>query len=99
LAQDAKDDLAASGQEFAIKVCGNCHMVEKGQTPILKKSAPSFDSIVRSREIDEAWLRRFLATPHGKLGSARKMPNPQLADFEIDKIIAYFGRRKVRKAP
>jgi hypothetical protein len=27
--------------------------------------------------------------PHGNLGTSAKMPNPQLADFQIDKVVAY----------
>jgi len=99
LAQEAKEDLAASGRDFAIKVCGNCHTVEKGQAPILKPPAPSFASIVARREFDEAWLRAFLSSPHGNLGRSGKMPNPQLAEFQIDKIVAYFQQLKARPKP
>jgi mono/diheme cytochrome c family protein len=96
LAEDAQKDPAASGHDFAVKVCGNCHGVDKGQTPILKPPAPSFASLLGRREIDEAWLRRFLATPHGNLGRSRKMPNPMLAEFQIDEIIAYFNELRAK---
>ena len=92
-AQEKPADPAA-GREFALKVCGNCHVVEKGQAPILRPPAPSFSSIVARRDFDEAQLRRFLSTPHGNLGRARKMPNPELADFEIDKVAAYLAQLK-----
>lgn len=93
-AQEKPTDLAATGRDFALKVCGNCHVVEKGQTPILKPPAPSFSSIVERRSFDAAQLRQFLSTPHGNLGPARKMPNPELADFEIDKVAAYLAQLK-----
>ena len=40
-------------------------------------------------DISETSLRKLLSTPHGNLGRAKKMPNPQLADFQIDKVVAY----------
>jgi mono/diheme cytochrome c family protein len=92
LAEEPPKDLAAAGHEFALKVCANCHVVEKGQkaAPLLKPPAPSFTSIVARREVNEPWLRAFLSKPHGNMGRAQKMPNPQLVDFQIDKIVAYF---------
>jgi len=94
-AQDSQAELAASGRDFALKVCGNCHVVEKGQTaPILKPPAPSFASIVKRRGVNEPWLRQFLSSHLENLGRAEKMPNPQLADFEIDKIVAYILQMK-----
>ena len=93
-AQEEPADPAAEGRDFALKVCGNCHIVEKGRAPILRPPAPSFSSIVERRDFDEAKLRRLLSTPHGNLGRAREMPNPELADFEIDKVAAYFAQLK-----
>jgi len=95
LAEGPQKDLAAAGREFALQVCGNCHLVEKGQpAPLLKPPAPSFGSVLARREVDEAWLRTFLSKPHGNLGPAKKMPNPLLADFEIDKLAAYLEQMK-----
>jgi mono/diheme cytochrome c family protein len=97
LAEEPPKDLAAAGHDFALQVCGNCHVVEQGQpAPLLKPPASSFSSIVAKREVDEAWLRAFLSKPHGNMGRAQKMPNPQLADFQIDKIVAYFQRLRER---
>ncbi|HXY59122.1 MAG TPA: c-type cytochrome [Methylocystis sp.] len=93
-AREKPEDLAAAGRDFALKVCGNCHVVEKGQTPILRPPAPSFSSIVKRQDFSEAWLRQFLSAPHGNLGGAGKMPNPRLADFEIDKVAAYLAELK-----
>ena len=98
LAEEPQKDLAAAGHEFALEVCGNCHIVEKGQqpAPVLRPPAASFSSLVARHEVNEAWLRVFLSKPHGNMGRAQKMPNPQLADFQIDKIVAYFQRRRER---
>jgi mono/diheme cytochrome c family protein len=97
LAAARQKDPAAAGRDFALHVCGNCHVVEKGRIePLLKDPAPSFSSIVARREVDEAWLRAFLSKPHANLGRAQKMPNPRLADFEIDEIVVYFQQLKRR---
>lgn len=97
-AEEPRKDLAAAGRDFALQVCGNCHVVEKGRfEPLLKPPAASFSSLVARRHVDEAWLRAFLSKPHGDLGRAQQMPNPQLADFQIDKIVAYFHQLKTQK--
>ncbi len=90
-AQEGQNDLAASGHDFALKVCAACHVVATDQMspPILKPPAPSFLALVRHGDISETSLRKLLSTPHGNLGRAKKMPNPQLADFQIDKVVAY----------
>lgn len=82
---DAADARVAAGHKFALQVCAACHVVAGDQTtrPILKPPAPSFSRIVRRPSVTEAFLRGFLRTPHGK------MPNPELADFEIDEVVAY----------
>jgi mono/diheme cytochrome c family protein len=90
-AQESESELVASGHDFALKVCAACHLVAKDQIspPILKPPAPSFSAILRRGDVSEASLRKMLSTPHGNLGRGAKMPNPQLADFQIDKIVAY----------
>lgn len=82
---DAADARVAAGHKFALQVCAACHVVAKDQTtrPILKPPAPSFSVIARRPSVTEAFLRGFLRTPHGK------MPNPELADFQIDEVVAY----------
>jgi mono/diheme cytochrome c family protein len=87
------DDLAPAGRAFALQVCAACHVVAKDQqsAPILKPPAPSFAAIVRRPKTTEAFLRAFLGAPHGK------MPNPQLADFQIDEVVAYMLSLKQRR--
>jgi mono/diheme cytochrome c family protein len=91
-AQESQSELVASGHDFALKVCAACHVVAADQTspPILKPPAPSFLALVRHGDLSEASLRKLLSTPHGNLGRGAKMPNPQLADFQINKVVAYF---------
>lgn len=84
-ASPAVDTLVSAGHEFALKVCAACHIVAKDQAakPILKPAAPNFFIIARREKTTDANLRRFLSAPHGK------MPNPELADFQIDEVVAY----------
>ncbi len=91
LGQEGQSDLVASGHDFALKVCAACHVVATDQIspPILKPPAPSFLALVRHGDVSEASLRKLLSTPHGNLGRSAKMPNPRLADFQIDKVVAY----------
>ncbi|QGM44444.1 hypothetical protein [Methylocystis heyeri] len=96
-AQERTEELAASGRKLALSVCGNCHVVEKGQKPpILKPPAPAFASLVARGGFDEQKLRNFLSSPHANYGRWRKMPNPRLADFEVDEIVVYFNEMKAR---
>jgi mono/diheme cytochrome c family protein len=89
--EEATSELVIAGHDFALKICANCHVVAKDQdsVPILKPPAPSFTAIVARPEATEASLRSFLSNPHGKLRQNSKMPNFQLADFQIDQIVAY----------
>ncbi|KAF2989551.1 Cytochrome c-552 [Methylocystis sp. MJC1] len=81
----AADARVAAGHKFALQVCAACHVVARDQTkrPILKPPAPRFLVLARRSSVTEAFLRGFLRTPHGK------MPNPELADFQIDEVVAY----------
>ena len=91
-AQENKDGLVSAGHDFALKVCANCHVVAKDQKapPLLRPPAPPFKEIVQRGDITETSLRNLLASPHGDIGRKGKMPNPQLADYQIDRILAYF---------
>ncbi len=95
-AQEAKRDAVAAGHEFAVKVCAACHVVAKDQQspPILKPPAPSFLKIVKSPRFSEQSLRQLLSSPHGNLGKNAKMPNPQLAEYQIDEVAAYLRELK-----
>lgn len=77
--------LVTSGHAFALQVCSACHRVARDQSskPILKPPAPSFPAIAQRPTTTEPFLRQFLSTPHGK------MPNPELANFQIDEVVAY----------
>lgn len=85
--------LVAAGHDFALQACAACHVAAKDQAskPILKPPAPSFLSIAGRQTTTEVSLRQFLSKPHGK------MPNPELANFEIDEVVAYLLSLKPKR--
>lgn len=90
-AAEPTHDLVADGRAFAGKVCWTCHIVAKDQTekPILTHPAPSFEQIAQRPGLSAASLRSFLATHNETMGSAGRMPNPRLVDYQIDEVAAY----------
>lgn len=97
-ADTAPKDQVAAGHAFALAVCAACHVVGKDQTeaPILRPPAPSFESIAQGSALSEAGLHHFL-TLHGQMiGRSGHMPNPQLADYQIDEVIAYILSLKAK---
>jgi mono/diheme cytochrome c family protein len=98
-AQEVKANPIAAGHDFALKVCAACHVVASDQQsqPILKPPAPPFSMIVKNANISEPSLRKLLQSPHGNVGRKGKMPNPQLADYQIDEVVAYLLDLKHRQ--
>jgi mono/diheme cytochrome c family protein len=90
-AAEGQGDKVVAGHDFALQVCAACHVVATDQktAPILKPPAPRFAAIVRWPRVTEQFLREYLSSPHGNLGKSRKMPNPQLVDYQIDEVVAY----------
>jgi mono/diheme cytochrome c family protein len=88
--------LVESGHAFALKVCWACHVVatDQTETPILTHPAPSFLSIAQKPDLTAAALRQFLGSHSQLLGSKNGMPNPQLADYQIDEVVAYIESLK-----
>jgi mono/diheme cytochrome c family protein len=97
--QEAKRDPVTAGHDFALKVCAACHVVANDQQspPMLKPPAPSFSKIVKNPGFSEQSLRQLLSSPHGNLGKNGKMPNPQLAEYQIDEVVAYLLELKRRR--
>jgi len=84
-------DSVQAGHKLAILVCGNCHVAAPDQpnNPILRPPAASFESIVRRKSVDAAWLGNFLKTTHRGLDQPNGMPNPELLDFQIKQVTDY----------
>ena len=96
LADEASPQLIAKGGAFAQNVCSACHVVtgEADESPVLRQPGPSFSAIAKRPEFSTAWLRGFLKSNHSQLGPREAMPNPKLADYQIDELVAYFSSLK-----
>jgi mono/diheme cytochrome c family protein len=81
----------AAGRKLALDVCAACHVVASDQprAPLLKPPAPSFADIVERQNATQAWLRDFLARPHGESRRMSAMPPFLLPSSEVDAVVAY----------
>jgi mono/diheme cytochrome c family protein len=88
-----------AGRKFAGRVCGACHVVtqQRDQLPVLAQPGPSFAVLARRPLLTEQSLREFLGSNHRDLGPAQAMPNPRLADYQIDEIVAFMMSLKAGK--
>jgi mono/diheme cytochrome c family protein len=91
-AQVVSDDQATAGRKLAERVCSACHVVtgQGGEAPLLTSPGPSFAVLARRPAWTEQSLREFLGQSQHYLGPVGAMPNPRLADYQIDEIVAYF---------
>ena len=86
----AQSDLVSRGRDFAELVCSACHVVsEDRQTPILRDPGPPFVQIARRASTTNGGLRTYLDTKHPDMGPSGRMPNPRLADYQIDEVVDY----------
>jgi len=87
----SREELVSQGRKFAVLVCAACHVVATDQRspPILRTPGPTFDAIANKPETTETSLRTFLLTTHGKVINPPGMPNPELADYQMNEVIAY----------
>lgn len=91
LAEDPSDDKVAAGRRFAEMVCGACHAVtpQGHDIPILSPPASNFTTLARRPDLTDRSLREFLNSNHRNIGRAEAMPNPRLADYQIEEVVAY----------
>jgi mono/diheme cytochrome c family protein len=97
-AQPSADRIAA-GRDLARRVCGSCHVVmqQRDELPVLVPPGPSFAVLAQRPLLTEAWLREFLGSNHRSMGPHEAMPNPRLADYQIDAIVAFMMSLKAGK--
>jgi mono/diheme cytochrome c family protein len=98
----ADADNVQQGHRLANLICSNCHIAAPDQpfAPILRPPAPSFESIAQRRTTSAVFIRSFLATTHRDISNPEGMPNPQLLDFQIEQVTAYFmSLRRPAAAP
>jgi mono/diheme cytochrome c family protein len=99
-AQEASvTDDVQQGHQLAVLVCSNCHIAAHDQpfVPILRPSAPSFESVAQRNNTSADSLRTFLTTTHRDIKNPEGMSNPQLLDFQIKQVAAYI--LSLRKHP
>ena len=92
-------DQVAAGRKFASRVCGACHVVtqQRDELPVLAPPGPSFAVLAQRPHLTEAALREFLGSNHRSMGPHEAMPNPRLADYQIDEIVAFMMSLKAGK--
>jgi mono/diheme cytochrome c family protein len=85
-------DDVQKGHLLASTICAVCHVAAPDQPhqPIMTPPAPSFASIVRQKTFDAESLTRFMKTTHRGLDNPLGMPKPELMDYQIKEIVAYF---------
>jgi cytochrome c2 len=82
--------VSGMGHDLAVHLCTSCHLVEPGQAnPGDHVGGPSFQSVADRPNVTEKSLRRHLRTTHSNAMIPLAMPNPQLTEDELVKIIAY----------
>ncbi len=86
-------DQIAEGRALARSECGACHVVTENANEVsaLRFPAPSFPSLARRAGLTDESLRQFLLSNHRNLGHDQAMPNPRLAGYQIEEIIAFFS--------
>ncbi len=90
-------DRVAAGRDFAQRVCGACHVVTPQGEPVLSPPASSFAVLAGRPSLTEQSLRQFLASNHSTVGPHEAMPNPRLADYQVDEIVAFMMSLKAAK--
>lgn len=80
-AQEAGDPR--SGHSVALRTCGGCHAVEKGQSRSADPRAPPFDAIAGVPGMTAAALSSSLHTSH------RAMPDLILPAEDLRDVVAY----------
>ena len=84
----SREELVSQGRKFAVLVCA-AFATDQRSPPILRTPGPTFDAIANKPETTETSLRTFLLTTHGKEINPPGMPNPELADYQMNEVIAY----------
>ena len=85
-------DQVAEGRALANSICINCHVVSDAanEKPAMRIPAPSFLDIATRPGFSPDSIRDILTSGHRYLGPNQGMPNPRLASYQIEEIIAVF---------
>jgi len=78
------------GHDLAQRLCTGCHLIEPGAVnPPDHVGGPAFQWVADQHKVTEGSLRRHLRTTHTNAMIPLAMPNPQLSEDELIKIIGY----------
>lgn len=85
-------DQVAEGRALAHSICGNCHVVSTNpnEKPDARFPTPSFPELANRASFSADHVRELLMSGHRRLGPNQTMPNPRLAAYQIEEIVAYF---------
>jgi hypothetical protein len=78
------------GHDLAQRLCTSCHLIEPGAVDSPDHvGGPAFQTVANQPKTTERSLRRHLRTTHTNAMIPLAMPNPQLSEDELIKIISY----------
>lgn len=78
------------GHELAKHYCTGCHLVDPGQSnPPGHVGGPAFQTVADQTGTTKESLRKHLQTTRSNPIIPLKMPNPDLTDDELVKIVSY----------
>jgi hypothetical protein len=78
------------GHDLAQAKCSTCHLIEPGQkNPPDHVGGPAFQTVADRPDVTAATLRQHLQTTHASKIIPLSMPNPNLSQDELNKIIDY----------
>jgi mono/diheme cytochrome c family protein len=94
----ATDRVAAAlGHDLAQQFCTTCHLIEAGQkNPPGHVGGPSFQTVADRPDTTRESLRHHLTMTHTNAMIPLQMPNPQLSEDELVKIISYLMSLKTQ---
>ena len=87
---DTHKVASGMGRELAAHLCSACHLTEPGKSnPPDHVGGPAFQTVADRPDVTAKTLRTHLRQTHTNAMIPLAMPNPQLTEDELVKIIAY----------
>ena len=87
---DTNTVASGMGRELAAHLCSACHLTEPGKSnPPDHVGGPAFQTVADRPDVTAKTLRTHLRQTHTNAMIPLAMPNPQLTEDELVKIIAY----------
>jgi mono/diheme cytochrome c family protein len=97
---DSNKVASGMGRELAMHLCSACHVTEPGKTnPPDHVGGPAFQTVADRPDVTAKTLRNHLRKTHTNAMIPLAMPNPQLSEDELVKIIAYITSLRTTPKP